>query len=244
MKILKFKILFFLVFINGSVDSQELYGSIAYVVSKDLSVSKDQIKRMGADPAMQQMMIKNLANEQDFNLLLKFTPIVSESSVLEDLNQGSKLQRVSTIAGYGKVVYNKHQKDTLLLYDAKRYANVLALFPVFEWELINESKLIGDKVCYKAIATQTVENNMGIKKVPITAWYTKEIPLRIGPYIYTGLPGVVLEVNRMSSTIKAVKINISHNKMNHNIKVPKKNIIKKAELDSIAKRNFYARFNN
>tara|TARA_R110000751_G_scaffold287399_1_gene392086 strand:- start:1265 stop:1525 length:261 start_codon:yes stop_codon:yes gene_type:complete len=39
-----------------------------------------------------------------------------------------------------------------------------------------------------------VEGRNGIVKRDFTAWYTPEIPVQYGPYVYSGLPGLILEV--------------------------------------------------
>ncbi|THV57537.1 GLPGLI family protein [Chryseobacterium candidae] len=55
------------------------------------------------------------------------------------------------------------------------------------WQLFNEFKTIGKYKCQKAIA----------KKYGRTwiAWFAKEIPFPFGPYKFSGLPGLILEVS-------------------------------------------------
>lgn len=55
-----------------------------------------------------------------------------------------------------------------------------------QWTLVNETKHIGKLLCQKAIG------NYGGRKW--TAWYTQELPLTDGPYVFKGLPGLVVEV--------------------------------------------------
>lgn len=94
---------------------------------------------------------------------------------------------------------------------------------VYNWKLENESKKIGNYTCYKATFEQEVKqssfstddkNNTDsltgkkqeVKKQIITAWYTPEIPINIGPSKYWGLPGLILEVNDGSTTMICDKI--------------------------------------
>lgn len=60
------------------------------------------------------------------------------------------------------------------------------LQPEFEWQLHNESKKILDYSCKKA----TVK----YRGREFIAWYTTEVPVNNGPYIFEGLPGLILEL--------------------------------------------------
>ncbi len=55
------------------------------------------------------------------------------------------------------------------------------------WQLYNEFKTIGKYKCQKAI----------VKKYgrTWTAWFAKDIPFPFGPYKFSGLPGLILEVS-------------------------------------------------
>ncbi len=87
----------------------------------------------------------------------------------------------------------------------------------FDWELINETKKIGNYVCFKAEAKRTVrdfaplneettEEEPEEREITITAWYTLEIPIGNGPENYWGLPGLILETNDGSQRILCSKI--------------------------------------
>ena len=56
----------------------------------------------------------------------------------------------------------------------------------FDWDLEDEYRTIHHFKCQKA--TTHYKNNK------ITAWFTEEIPIGYGPHIWTGLPGLILEV--------------------------------------------------
>lgn len=55
-----------------------------------------------------------------------------------------------------------------------------------KWNLLQETKSIGNMQCQKA------ETNYGGRKW--TAWFTNEIQVSEGPYIFHGLPGLILEI--------------------------------------------------
>lgn len=58
--------------------------------------------------------------------------------------------------------------------------------PLMQWKLVNERKKILTYECYKAETTFRGRN--------FIAWYTKDIPISDGPYKFSGLPGLILEV--------------------------------------------------
>lgn len=62
-------------------------------------------------------------------------------------------------------------------------------YPIVEklvWDVMDESKLISKYMCQKAITTY--------KNRRYIAWFTFDIPFPEGPYVFKGLPGLVLEV--------------------------------------------------
>lgn len=58
--------------------------------------------------------------------------------------------------------------------------------PEFKWQLHNESKKILDYNCKKA----TVK----YRGREFIAWYATEVPINNGPYVFEGLPGLILEL--------------------------------------------------
>ena len=78
-----------------------------------------------------------------------------------------------------------------------------------KWELSEETKIIDNYVCYKATSTQIVINSKGTFKHPIIAWYCPSIPFSYGPRGYTGLPGLILELQVRHIKWGATKIFLS-----------------------------------
>jgi GLPGLI family protein len=75
-----------------------------------------------------------------------------------------------------------------------------------EWEITEEYKKIIGYSCQKAITIHTNPNGTQKK---IVAWFATEIPIPTGPFMYVGLPGLILEVdNHLGRKIYARKINI------------------------------------
>lgn len=73
-----------------------------------------------------------------------------------------------------------------------------------KWQITQESKRIGNYLCFKAIDI----SNPG-QKVNSIAWFTPEIPVNFGPLNFNGLPGLILEVESNKSLIIATKIELN-----------------------------------
>jgi len=61
---------------------------------------------------------------------------------------------------------------------------------IYNWKLINESKIINSFNCKKA--------ELSYKGRNWTAWYSTEIPLSYGPYKFSGLPGLIIKISDQS----------------------------------------------
>lgn len=77
-----------------------------------------------------------------------------------------------------------------------------------KWKLTGEQKQILDYPCQKAMLIDTSQN--------IVAWFTTQIPAKIGPNGYANLPGTVLrvEIDNGARTITATNVNFRSLKEN------------------------------
>jgi GLPGLI family protein len=66
-----------------------------------------------------------------------------------------------------------------------------------EWKLSSGEKKVGNYSCKKAVNDKNV-----------TAWYCPDIPVNDGPYLYQGLPGLILEVEMPTKTITMQSIEL------------------------------------
>jgi GLPGLI family protein len=70
------------------------------------------------------------------------------------------------------------------------------------WNFVKETKLIKDFVCNKA----TVKH----RGRDYVAWYTKQIPISAGPYKFSGLPGLILEIISIDNEVQFIAKNLSY----------------------------------
>lgn len=90
-----------------------------------------------------------------------------------------------------------YNSDLRLMKDFRKGSAIIVLYNTWrrqymegslnlDWELQNETKTIAGLTCSKAMT------NYGGREY--TAWYTTEIPISDGPYIFNGLPGLIVKV--------------------------------------------------
>ena len=112
-----------------------------------------------------------------------------------------------------------------------------------DWKLEKGTKNIGEYTCFKATLTEEITDETfdsatdSIVKVErtrvTTAWYTLDIPVPHGPGNFTGLPGLVLEVNDGDQSILCSRIVLNPEKA-INIKAPNKGKkVTQSEYDAI-----------
>lgn len=90
-----------------------------------------------------------------------------------------------------------------------------------EWQLSNETKKIGDYLCYKAKCTLPNIGSKGLVEKNVEVWYAKDIPIPLGPVGLVGLPGLILEANFFKVSYFASNVKIKKGK-HINIIIPEK----------------------
>ncbi|QRR01005.1 GLPGLI family protein [Dyadobacter sandarakinus] len=70
------------------------------------------------------------------------------------------------------------------------------------WKIMNKIKEVAGHMCMMAVTEDT------IKSQKITAWFANDIALTAGPELYTGLPGMILEleINDGDITVSATEL--------------------------------------
>lgn len=98
------------------------------------------------------------------------------------------------------------------------------------WEVTSESKTIGTYVCYKAIFNKSFVDRYGENKInKIVAWFAPNLPYRIGPKYFCGLPGLILEVTEYDNSYLASNIELIDKEID--LKFPKGKIVTKEDYD-------------
>lgn len=77
------------------------------------------------------------------------------------------------------------------------------------WELFDESKQIGEYLCYKAVRTESVVTDKRTITKTYIAWYCPKIPIPFGPLGYSGLPGLIMELSGEEAAFGIKSINLN-----------------------------------
>ncbi|MDP3946586.1 MAG: GLPGLI family protein [Lutibacter sp.] len=269
--LLKIMILVFLL-VQTALSAQDFQGSAVYQtktkVDIDLAASgipADRIKRI------EEMM----KNQMEKTYILTFDKTASVYKEEVKLDQGAASggpgMRFAMMGGgaSGKYYKNTQTKTSAKEneFSGKNFLIKDAL-KTYEWKMEQETKMIGNNLCFKA--TTIIEmpanansfsfgrqnnNNSETKKeeeekielVPVTAWYSMDIPVSHGPGDYWGLPGLILEINAGNTQIMATKI-VMNPKEKSDISEPNKGkVMTQKEYDVMLKekmKEMQERFSN
>lgn len=203
-----FKLLTFLIFIlsNYIITSQNMFGTVIYGIERinkaiptEFSSSKDLINLL--DKGLQ-----NIEYQLTFNNIESNYNYIEKMDIDDDL--GFKLA-IAVSGGDGTKYVNSKTKEVLkqMYIDGTPYL-IPSNLENLNWILFNETKMIQNFLCFKAVVVVDVELKIGeVVKQNITAWYAPKIPVNFGPDGYGGLPGLILELNtpKVRTFIKSIK---------------------------------------
>ncbi|MBE7696801.1 GLPGLI family protein [Tenacibaculum finnmarkense] len=205
-----------LFFINNII-AQSQQGIVTYKKSIERKIPTEKDKKASNFNKFERVnksidkLLKNIEFELKFNVKESFFAVIP-SLALEESRWG-KL----ALAGSGNNKFYNAKNERLSeenIFGEDFLVNIEQL----NWQLKNETKKIGDYLCYKAIAIEKKMYRGGMKEYPVIAWYCPEISSFFGPIGVAGLPGLILEVNKGNIKYRATKINLNPKK---NIKITK-----------------------
>ncbi|APG65789.1 MULTISPECIES: GLPGLI family protein [Tenacibaculum] len=108
-----------------------------------------------------------------------------------------------------------------------------------KWELHDETKMIGEYLCFKATTSHTTTNPKGkLFKHNFTAWYAPQLPYKFGPAGYGNLPGLIIELQGEKATYGVKKIQfyetVEKSKKNRMPKLKNKKLITEEKFEKLA----------
>ncbi|MFV0540637.1 MAG: GLPGLI family protein [Aestuariibaculum sp.] len=230
-----------------SILSAQDFQGIAHYTSKT-QIREIKISGLDITPAMQQQLNERLQKGAKKSYILNFTKTESVFQEEEKLEMGSPSSgmQVMRFGGGKPSKLYKNIKEKTYIEEENFFSKeflVIDSIEVKKWELLNESKTIGNYTCYKAKLTIPVTKkqlqkykkakekkdsgeNMFMmipepKEKTIEAWYTMDIPVSNGPSEYGGIPGLILELHTDRTVYLCTKV-ILNPKEKINIKKPNK----------------------
>ncbi|MEC4113116.1 GLPGLI family protein [Myroides pelagicus] len=128
-------------------------------------------------------------------------------------NRNSQNKLAFSLCGCDKTIYSNVTNKTIKYYNKgsapmnileNRYLLVNTLFA--DWTLDNEQLKINGFTAYKATRTKI---DVKGKPILVTAWYAPEFPYPFGPLTYSGLPGLIIQVqeNNKMFTLSKIEFN-------------------------------------
>lgn len=185
---MKYKIYFFLLFLNLCLQAQNsnVYVEYKVTLADDGSFTKNKMFAddfLNAVKAADQLVFGLLINEKGSKFYQVDTGI--ENSF--------EIDAAKMYSKYMGVIYSLEDQ---VLKEQQFLGKDLYLREkkVENWILTSETKLIDNYLCFKATNTYTVVNIKGTFKFPVTAWYCPKLPYGFGPLGYGNLPGLILEL--------------------------------------------------
>lgn len=108
-----------------------------------------------------------------------------------------------------------------------------------KWEKTNEFKEISGYVCYKATTLDSIVTIRGTRIFEVTAWYAPKLPYTFGPSVYSGLPGLILELKTNKVIFYADVISLNKYSDEKLIQIPVKGkTVSKKEFQDFEKKSF------
>jgi GLPGLI family protein len=207
--------------ITSLVSAQEFNGIATYKTQRKMEIQMDSTQMSGE---MHQQMMAILKKQFEREYTLNFNNDESIYKQVKELDKptgmgNGGMQIVVAGSGDSDVLY-KNTKDAYFLNQNELLSKQFLINDTLEqpaWTFEKETKNIGNYTCFKATYKRMVlEQRMGPPsdeetetpevEQTVTAWYTLQIPIKQGPSMYYGLPGLILEVSAGNESILCSRI--------------------------------------
>lgn len=207
------------------VSSQDFQGEATYKSKRKIDIKLDSTQMAsGMADQMMEMLKKQFEKTYILNFNKEESIYKEEEALATPQPQGMNV--VMVMSGGSDVLY-KNIKEKRFVNQNESFSKLFLIkddLNDIEWTLGSETKNIGEYTCFKATTTREVEDvesaisfnddkdlstadqEPKMKEITITAWYTPQIPVSVGPGNYHGLPGLILEVNDGTETVICSKI--------------------------------------
>ena len=196
------KYIFLLLLLNFGYAQKNI--SVAY----NVTIQNEDIFKDNAD--LRKLMDKAIKDAKNLNFVLLCKSDESYFYSKNHLDTDDKLLLNSNLifALYRGEIYQR--KDSLFCYSNSLGNNIYQKKKAStEWILTNETKIIDGFTCMKATSQYKVVNKDKIFNHPVIAWYCPSLPYNFGPNGYSGLPGLILELQVRNVVYGAKQIDLN-----------------------------------
>ena len=225
---MKYILIFILTIFSNTIFSQEKITEVIYKKKSTLNLNEKQNKFSQAAPQSNYLVKSAYEKMQSIEYKLFFNNKESYFEMVKSLDTDNQKGNVSKLLaeslGIGNGNYYANIESKKLVHQKEFTSDLFYIESSTNnhiWKLNNNTKKIGNYNCYEATTITSLETVRGSKEIPVTAWYTTDIPLPFGPANFTNLPGLILELHLNNVIVYADAINLNKK---GDIKVPKKGI--------------------
>ncbi len=260
----------FLTLFSITLFAQDFQGKAIYQSKTSIDLDKWGGNRMSEE--QKKMIAERMKSMLEKTYVLSFNKtesVYKEEEKLDAPGRGGNMWG-GMMSSFTAGPQYKNIKTQQLIQDQEFFGKQFLIndsLPKLSWKMENETKKIGQYMCFKATAVKKLDDmdwkSMRRKRKPdnkkekvsdstavkdpmdeieipeeinITAWYTMQIPVSHGPGEYSGLPGLILEVNADRTTILCSKIVLNPSEKT-DIKAPSKGKeVTKKEYTEIVKK--------
>ncbi|MFY1046150.1 GLPGLI family protein [Chryseobacterium sp. GP-SGM7] len=130
---------------------------------------------------------KSMILDLDENIETFYSYKMYQSDSLYEENIKNRKENFGRFLDYDFAVKKNIKKKELYKYYRLSFGNIFKIreeLPEFKWEILGITKKIGNFNCQKAVTVY--------KGRKWEAWFTSEIPIPKGPYLFEGLPGLII----------------------------------------------------
>jgi len=225
-------------FLSIFIQAQDFKGLAIYQSKTNFDIKLDSTRFSNdQQKAMKERM--KMFSEKSFEL--KFTKTTSVYQEEEKIAQPGQGGGMRMFGGLNSGILYKDVKNMIYVNQRESFSKNFLIkdsLPAYEWKFEEETKMIGENLCFKATTQKEVTNfrmrrpgnrsnqeaNDSLPKtkiIDVVAWYTPDIPVNNGPGNFWGLPGLILELNEGKTQLLCTKI-VLNSKENANIEEPTK----------------------
>lgn len=178
---------------NAQMENREIM-KISYETSNVSDFIINTLKTQVKDPDQYSKILNQVSKAKTYHTLYVNTKTKESIFVLDSTVEPKTVKTV------GNVMYTfKNSKDEI--FGKENFMGKEFSFKGnskdLDWEISNETKEINGFESRKAILTENPD---------IYVWFTTDIAANVGPYLFFGLPGLVLESNGFFQSMNATTI--------------------------------------
>lgn len=198
--------------------AQEFQGKAYYQTKRNFEFKKakqdstKEKKNSMVDKGMRDAIREMIRKQSEKTYILTFNKnesIYKEEKELNKPNPGQGGLMIEISDGNSELY--KNTKAKIYIKSKEDFGKEFLITGAIEsinWQMTKETKMIGKYLCIKATSIKMVDDYEGgftmgeepkkkkqQKELKTVAWYTPEIPVALGPEMYGGLPGLILELH-------------------------------------------------